>query len=225
MKVVPALWQAICSVSTSSMKQEFDPFVFSMFEKPSQDSPFCLIDNFFISYKGQLSSKLPYDDVINNLQESDYGGIGSIRFKCTYSSINVSIIVFNTGKIKLSGGTPSTIHTNDDMISFIKSLSNSLCVWLPFTEHQQPYICCLNGNMKIPNFSSERLTALTLAAKHTFNRIVEPNLMKRGRRCAYKFYLHANRKFHIAVDYKGHIQVFAAQHYWELQHIVDLFMN
>lgn len=225
MKAVPALWQAICSVSTSMLKQEFDSVIFSMFQKPPEDSPFALIDQFYISYKGHLSSKLPYDDIINQLDDSEYDGIGSVRFKCTYLDINVSIIVFNSGKIKLSGGTPNTIHSNQDMISFLKNISHDLCEWLPFTEYENPTICCLNGNLKIPDFSSERLECLITSAQKKFSRIIEPNLMKRGRRCAYKLYLHNHRKFHIAIDYKGHIQIFAAQHYWELQHIVDIFMS
>ena len=116
-EVVPAMWQAVGKASTDVEGLEFDPLYFANFEEPGASCPFKITQDFSISYRGQLGSKLPFYDVINRLEDDGFAGIGSVSFKCSYThekiSSNISVIVFNTGKIKLSGGFPKSISRND----------------------------------------------------------------------------------------------------------------
>ena len=166
--------------------------------------------------------------IINQLDDATYSGIGSVCFKVVYSKdifkVNVSLIVFNNGKIKMSGGSPKTIGNDQDMKSFLHTLMKDLCAWLPFNIDDMPKICCLNGNFKLKDYSESHLQNHIQQNKGRFAHVVNPNIMNKGRRCAYKFYMFENRKFHLAIDYKGCIQVFAAVTFSELQNIVNAFL-
>ena len=224
--VAPAMWQAVCAASTDGFTCDtFDPLVFKTFKSPAPDSPIKLVDQLYLSYKGKLGSKLPFNDVIPHLDDCDVLGIGSVRFKCVYNGVNVSVIVFNTGSIKLSGGSPKFIIDDDGMNSFLTLLFNDLCWWLSICPKVQPVISCLNGNIKLPMFSGDSLKLLVNSRRSVFARVVNPNLQLKGRRCAYKLYPLHNSNLHIAIDYSGSAQIFAAKSVSQLRLPLSLLFS
>lgn len=224
MKMVKgALCTSMCSVSTDVEGNEFDPIVFSWFSTKERVESIKLVGEFYGSCKGILGGKSKLDEICRHLSEDEYNGIGSVNFRCAFRETNMHVIVFSTGKMKLSGGTPSNVTNDAELKEFLDAFYRDLCKWLVVCTKDFPNVCCLNGNEKLNGCSEGMLKNCAENGTERFASIVRPNLELKGRRCAYKFYIHTDRKLHLAVDYKGSMQVFAARSFDEMNELVDLF--
>ena len=221
--VLGALCTSMCTVSTDVEGNQFDPIVFSWFSSQKCVESITLVGEFYGNCKGMLGGSSKLDDICKHLNEDEYDGLGSVKFRCTYKGTNLHIIVFNTGKIKISGGTPSNVTNDEDMRAFLDGFYEDMCEWLVVCTKEWPKVCCWNGNEKLVVCNEKILKQSAANAAGKFAIIMKPNLECKGRRCAYKFYLHANRKLHIAVDYKGSMQIFAAKSFQEMKDIISIF--
>ena len=175
------------------------------------DSKLSLSSGILVSAKGSFGDKAPLSSVAGVLDPDLFG---SVHLKLLYDNcVNLSVIVFNNGKLKVSGGTPPHVASQADLVSFISDVHSGMCTWLNLHLEGLPRITCLNGIVRTgASHTPAELRSLIQASAHNFNRVVPPDLNARGgRRSAFKCYLLHDRKLHIAYDHKGVGQVFAAR--------------
>ena len=145
--------------------------------------------------------------------------IGSVKFSLDVMGTKVSVLVFNTGSCKLCGGFPSSVKESFDVVAYNNYLHECQNEFEKVTKLKikSSRLICVNGQFRIEKMVD--LIALDKYIKNHQNKfyhVKQPNLDSKGRRGAYKLYLHKHRKTHIAVDYKGTCQVFACKTIQEL---------
>lgn len=180
---------------------------------------------FYANLKGRLGSSLEIEKVKEN--GINNGVIGSICFKMCHLGKTISILIFTSGKIKISGGYPLDIITRatpalldtylDELVTKVQNITKLAC--------GVKRISCLNGQLCIPPFkTTSALDAFIKRHRHKFAVYKQPRFDAPGRRGAYKLYLNTQSKTHFAVDVKGKGQIFAAKTFDELFlmfHILD----
>ena len=199
----------------------FDPLIFHIdrFElvpEMPEGSSVELQSEMYVSSKGSLGDKIPLEEVIGHVNADRFG---SINFKLLYKGLtNISVIVFSNGRIKLSGGMSGMVKDQKSLLEYVNEVMEGLSKWLKVRVSEPGVIMCLNGICR----SGRTHTAMELRdmiemKSKNFTRIIQPDLNRRGgRRSAYKCYLLADRKLHIAYDHKGTAQIFGARSYDEL---------
>jgi hypothetical protein len=142
----------------------------------------------------------------------------SIKLKCLTFNCNISILVFSNGSIRLSSGLRNISMNNDtDLSNLLRSHSRFL---LPFSldkdiEQENFKINILNSTFdaKVSNvYALSRFVSACGPNETEATRmgVVLPDPNRGGRIGAARFYLHAGKKLHIALDNKGKAQIFGA---------------
>jgi len=173
---------------------------------------------FYANPKGHLGASLDFETLkINKISNSF---IGSVCFKFVHLDKTISILIFTTGKIKISGGYPLNMIVGggcpvvldaylDELVSEVQKITQLAC--------GTKKISCLNGQLHIDPFkTTSALESFIRTHIHKFAFHRQPRFDSPGRRGAYKLYLNAQNKTHIAVDVKGKAQIFAAKTFAEL---------
>ena len=173
------------------------------------------------SPKGQLGTSLPMDTLIDN--DIDIQSLGSVNFKFFYLTKTVSVLAFNKGNIKISGGLPNT--SKSDIEDYLMNLSKTLCKIFN-AQFLSLDIKLLNGQITLPPFKDTTYLKQFVHNKSSFFEYIKsPCYDRAGRRPAYKLYLKKDRKTHCAVDCGGKLQIFAAKSLDELFYFRELFKN
>jgi len=173
---------------------------------------------FYANPKGHLGASLEIETLKKNKICNSI--IGSVCFKFCHLDKTISILIFTTGKIKISGGYPLNMIAGggcpevldaylDELVSEVKNITQLAC--------GTKKISCLNGQLHIDPFeTTSALDSFLKIHRHKFAVYKQPRFDSPGRRGAYKLYLNAHNKTHIAVDVKGKAQIFAAKTFVEL---------
>ena len=145
---------------------------------------------------------------------------GSIQLKLLYQNVKYSILIFKSGKMKISGGC-GHISDNDILHITVSKVANLIATWVK-AKISSVDISLINGQ-----FTLNKMTIIDLKKKiekvaHHFKIIKKPLYDIPGRRGAYKLYMFTDRKFHVAVDTGGCCQIFAAKKYNELLSIYNI---
>ena len=155
--------------------------------------------------------------------------VGSVhcKFLNTESMNGVSILIFSSGKLKISGGL-SKVKSNhkeyieemvQELVSFFTGRLTDLLVVPDYS------ICMLNAQFRIkmtPQLFRKFLYTLQKSGK--FFNIKEPTLSGRGRISSAKVYPFDGRRSHLAVDPKGSVQMFAFKSFDEVELAVKNFL-
>jgi len=156
--------------------------------------------------------------------------VGSVhcKFLNTESMNGVSILIFSSGKLKISGGL-SKVKSNheayiEDMVQELVSFfTGRLTDLLIIPDYS---ISMLNAQFRInmtPQLFRKYLFKLQQSGK--FFNIKEPTLSGRGRISSAKVYPFDGRKSHFAVDPKGSVQMFAFKSFDEVELAVKNFLE
>ena len=155
--------------------------------------------------------------------------VGSVhcKFLNTESMNGVSILIFSSGKMKISGGL-SKVNINheeyiEDMVQELVSfLTGRLTDLLIVPDYS---ICMLNAQFRIdmtPQLFRKYLFTLQQSGK--FFSIKEPTLSGRGRISSAKVYPFEGSRSHLAIDPKGSVQMFAFKSFTEVELAVETFL-
>jgi len=180
--------------------------------------------SFFANPRGHLGASLDFEQLKENIIDS--ATIGSVCFKFLHEGKNISVLVFKSGKIKISGGYPMHIIAAntvavydtylDEIATHVQNITKLTC--------GNKNISCLNGQLYItPMQNTTELAAFVQTHRHKFAYIKQPQYDVPGRRGAYKLYLKNSTKTHVAVDIKGKAQIFAAKTFVELISLFHIF--
>lgn len=173
---------------------------------------------FYANPKGHLGASLEIETLKKNKICNSV--LGSVCFKFVHLDKTISILIFMTGKIKISGGYPLNMIADggcpelldaylDELVTEVQSITKLAC--------STKRISCLNGQLNIEPFkTTSALESFIRTHIHKFAVHKQPRFDSPGRRGAYKLYLNAQNKTHIAVDVKGKAQIFAAKTFAEL---------
>ena len=177
----------------------------------------------------------------------DVSSIGSLSVKFSLHhkdydmyDINVSVLMFRKGKLKISGGLgkmPFDDHLNDDFMNML--LQNiiikpvlRIClniITLPIYHMQKKMI---NANMRRSSaIGKEKYLDFIQKITKVFgdHRVILPEIMqlngkRRGRICAVKVKNKMGKRGSFAVDHSGNVQFFAYDNMDELRcHALELF--
>ena len=156
--------------------------------------------------------------------------VGSVhcKFINTESMNGVSILIFSSGKLKISGGLSKVKSNHSDyieemiqeLVSFFTGRLSDLISVPDYT------ISMLNAQFRIdmtPQLFRKYL--FNLQKSGNFFNIKEPTLSGRGRISSAKVYPFEGRRSHFAVDPKGSIQMFAFKSFDEVETAVKTFLD
>ena len=158
-----------------------------------------------------------------------FAEVGSIhcKFMNTESMNGVSILIFSTGKLKISGGLSKvkTKHLEyiEDMVKELVSFFTGRLTDLLVVPNYN--ISMLNAQFRIemtPQLFRKFLFKLQKSCK--FFNIKEPTLSGRGRISSAKVYPFNGRRSHFAIDPKGSVQMFAFKSFEEIDIAVKTFL-
>jgi hypothetical protein len=182
-----------------------------------------------------------------NCYNGDKASIGSLSVKFTLKhidyaidEINLSVLLFKKGKVKISGGLGKIPFGDNLTDDFLNILLNNLIIQpvfcICFGITQLPVYCMqkkmINANMRRPTvIGKERYLDFIQDIIRVFgtHRVILPEIMqingkKRGRICAVKVKNIVGKKGSFAVDHSGNVQFFAFNNIDELKgHALDLF--
>lgn len=177
----------------------------------------------------------------------DKSSIGSLSVKFilkhidyAIDEINLSVLLFKKGKVKISGGLGKIAFGDNMTDDFLNILLNNLIIQpvlrICFGITQLPTYCMqkkmINANMRRPTMiGKERYLDFIQDIIRLFgaHRVILPEIMqlngkKRGRICAVKVKNKVGKKGSFAVDHSGNVQFFAFNNVDELKdHALDLF--
>lgn len=172
----------------------------------------------FGNLRGHLDTTVELHRLFEDGIKSEF--IGSVKFSYDVAGTKVSVLVFNTGSCKLCGGFPMHVKESFDVVDYNKYLDDCKRKFEQITKLKLEggRLICVNGQFRLGNKLSNllELDGFVRVHRSKFDHVKEPNLDNKGRRGAYKLYLHKDRKTHIALDYKGTCQVFACKTVEEL---------
>ena len=168
--------------------------------------------------RGNLSAKVPLEELRE--QGIEHHIIGSVSFTFHVDGTVISILLFNKGSCKICGGFPKSVVESGDVERYKFFFRKCMTTFEDLTalKLSDQRITCLNGQFKLNTDMNNILDLDDFVRRHRskFAIVKPPNLDNPGRRGAYKLYLVRGRKTHIAVDYKGTVQVFACKSFEEL---------
>lgn len=179
---------------------------------------------FFANPRGHLGASLTFDQLKDH--GIDNNTIGSVCFRFSHEEKTISVLIFKTGKIKISGGYALQIIAKNDATLYDTYLDSIVAKVQDITKLTcgVKNITCLNGQLHIdPLKTTTELAAFVKKHQHKFAHVKQPLYDVPGRRGAYKLYLSKDTKTHIAVDIKGKTQIFAAKSFEELFFIFRIF--
>ena len=155
--------------------------------------------------------------------------VGSVhcKFINTESMNGVSILIFSSGKLKISGGLSKVKSNHEDYVEemtqeLVSFFTGRLMDLLVVPNYN---ICMLNAQFRIsmkPQLFRKFLYTLQKSGK--FHNIKEPTLSGRGRISIAKVYPFDDRRSHFAVDPNGSVQMFAFKSFDEVELAVTTFM-
>jgi hypothetical protein len=155
--------------------------------------------------------------------------VGSVhcKFMNTDSKNRVSILIFSSGKLKISGGLSKvkSDHENyiEEMVQELVSFFTGRLTYLLVGPEYN--ICMLNAQFRIdmtPQLFRKFL--YKLQKSDLFFNIKEPTLSGRGRISSAKVYPFDGRRSHFAIDPKGSVQMFAFKSFDEIELAVERFL-
>lgn len=168
--------------------------------------------------RGSLGTSVDLQTLLNTGLQTEV--IGSVKFSFDVNGTKASALVFNTGSCKICGGFPIDVKNSADQSMYNKYLDACKDHFERITELKldRTRLICINGQFHIDRELSNllELDAFVGMHRHKFDRVKQPNLDMKGRRGAYKLYLHGKKNTHIAIDHKGTCQVFACKSVAEL---------
>lgn len=156
--------------------------------------------------------------------------VGSVhcKFINTETMNGVSILIFSSGKLKISGGL-SKVKSNhkeyiDEMVQELISFFTGRLLDLLVTPKYN--MSMLNAQFRIDmNSQLFRKFLYKLQNSNKFFNIKEPTLSGRGRISSAKVYPFKGRRSHFAVDPKGSVQMFAFKSFDEVESAVKCFLE
>jgi hypothetical protein len=187
---------------------------------------------------GQLGTYLTYTNCVEN--ELYQIGSLSIKTKVCEGSINISMLIFKNGRIKVSGGLGKmecdSMLTDEEFTLFFNNIMifPVMNIVFEFTETDQ-YILekkNINASMKMTKPIGKELFLEfldRLSTRFNHNSITLPEIMqrdgkRRGRICAVKVKNVTGKAGSFAVDHGGKVQFFAYASIDDLKsHAADLF--
>ena len=199
---------------------KFEPIDFWSF-RHVKNVPNCEIYKFQISAKGSLGVKVDSNLVTEEM--IPFENIGSLSMCLKFRKIKVSLRVFTSGSVKISGGIDRN-STDESLNIFINDLfenfKNDLGSIISFK------ICNLNLSAKL-NLVEEVSDLLPqIKEDKEFFKIILPdwNTTKTsGRKDVYKFYKKINEKYHLRINDKGIGQILGAKSIFEAQDLCNYF--
>lgn len=177
----------------------------------------------------------------------DNSSIGSLSVKFSLKhidycidEINLSVLLFKKGKVKISGGLgkiPFEDALNEEFLNILlKNLIIKPVLCICFDTIKLPDYCMqkkmINANMRRPTMiGKEKYLDFIQDIIQIFgtHRVILPEIMqingkKRGRICAVKVKNSLGKKGSFAVDHSGNVQFFAYDNIDELKvHALELF--
>lgn len=181
-------------------------------------------EGFCGNLRGNLNTSVP----MNTLKENNIhnSSIGSVRFKTVVDGKTIDVLLWKSGKIKISGGFPKfSLELNTDMMGeyvrkVVNHVSNQSNVIISSWNFS-----CLNGQGMVRKEFQDvnELHLFVDTFKNRFINTVAPDLDAPGRRGAFKLYMFPNRKSHISIDKGGCAQIFACRSLKELEHAFGIF--
>lgn len=183
------------------------------------------LESFTIYGKSGFKNKIEYVEGTNFYAHK----IGSLHIKYinTESMNAVSILIFASGKLKISGGL-SKVKSNHKnymenvLVTIISFLTGSIADFIipKYT------ISMLNAQIRIDMIPQLfRKFLFTLQKSGNYISIQEPALSGRGRISSAKIYPFNGRRTHFAVDPKGSVQMFAFKTFEEVEAAVETFIS
>ena len=184
------------------------------------------LEGYTIYGKSGFKNKMDYID--NSF--FPYTEVGSIhcKFLNTESMNGVSILIFASGKLKISGGLSKVKNNHQayiedmmqELLSFFTGRLTDLLVVPDYT------LSMLNAQFRIdmtPQLFRKYLFKLQESGQ--FFSIKEPTLSGRGRISSAKVYPFDGGKSHFAVDPKGSVQMFGFKSFDEVETAVKMFLE
>jgi hypothetical protein len=183
------------------------------------------IESFTIYGRSGFKNKLVYDK--DSFQLNDVGSL-HIKFINSNNKNKISVLLFKSGKLKISGGL-SNVHKNHD--EYIDDIVQEVCFFLTgklmnLLIIPSYTITMLNAQTRIhmtPRLLNRFL--YTLQESKNFHMIQKPTLTGRGRISASKVYPFKERKSHFSIDPNGSVQMFAFKSFIELKNSMFIFLN
>lgn len=179
---------------------------------------------FFANPRGHLGASMDFEQVKEHDIWNDT--IGSVCFKFLHEEKNISVLIFKSGKIKISGGYPLRIIAANAVAVYDTYLDEVAAKVQSITKlaFGNKNITCLNGQLQIvPLKNTIELATFIQTHRHKFAYIKQPQYDVPGRRGAFKLYMSKTKKTHVAVDIKGKAQIFAAKTFDELMSLFHIF--
>jgi len=180
-----------------------------------------VLDSYTIYGKSGFKNKIEY----NKSLSFPFSLVGSVHCKFISESTNgVSILIFSSGKLKISGGL-SKIKSNHQQ--YIDDIVYELVSFFTGSLSDPTYnISMLNAQFRIPITPQIfRKFLFKLQESKKFFNIKEPTLSGRGRISSAKVYPFDGRRSHFAVDPKGSVQMFAFKSFDEVESAVKTFIE
>ena len=151
-----------------------------------------------------------------------YTQVGSVhcKFVNTESLNGVSILIFSSGKLKISGGLSKVKSKHEDYIEgMVQELLSFFTGRLTYLLTIPDYtMSMLNAQFRIDMTSQLfRKFLFNLQNSKQFFNIKQPTLSGRGRISSAKVYPFDGRRSHFAVDPKGSVQMFAFKSFDEIE--------
>jgi len=150
--------------------------------------------------------------------------IGSISLKFIFQGIKISLRVFKSGQVKISGGFSEKNNTGDKFLEFTDAVIE---IFEPFFGKYKTWIVSLiNFHFKLKLDRSVR-TMFNNIEKTKFYKIEFPdyNTTKTsGRRDVFKIYPEAKSKFQMILNDSASCQILAAKSFAQAQALVDVFL-
>lgn len=149
--------------------------------------------------------------------------IGSIHSKFEHVNGNkISVIMFRSGKIKVSGGLVNNKKGNDE--EYIKEVVNVICDVFTGEECIRYKMSLLNGISRI-SMTPQRFRKFLYEVQESkkFDKVKEPTFTGRGNITCGRIYPYEGRKSHISIDPKGGVQLFAFRSFEEVKQVVKMF--
>ena len=159
-----------------------------------------------------------------------FSQVGSVhcKFINTKSMNAVSILIFSSGKMKISGGLSKVkrdhaVYIDDIVQEIVYFFTGCLADLLVVPDYT---ISMLNAQFRIdmtPQLFRNFLFELQKSKKYV--NVKEPTLSGRGRISSAKVYPFFERRSHFAVDPKGSVQMFAFKSFDEIESAVRTFLE
>lgn len=167
---------------------------------------------------GLLHESLPISTLREN--EIDITNIGSINAKFLLNNGNkLSVLIFNNGKIKISGG----FCKNIDPKLYIESIVKSICLWC-YTIDKGYKISCLNGQIYCGKFNGLSQLKRYLIGKQ-FAKIYDPKPNQCGRRDALKIKFFDHQSGTGTIGIKGTMQIFGIKSFDHFSYLQNLLKD